>query len=241
MTARRTPVDERVAIDQSSTGRPSSRSAGAVVAALVLAVVFAACGSSTASSAAPSAASPAIQPTRAPETPSQAPATAAPPTQAAAPSPSAAAPASGSAAADPTTGMKIEAPYALEDLDALSASALSSGLQKGLGSFASVVKIGVKQVTQGADKPGILLVMAFPGVPGATAATFLESVVGGSIASTNSKIVKRASVNGHPVIVASSASGAFAAYQRGEGVAFVYAPTAAAAEAIVTAVIKASE
>ena len=112
-------------------------------------------------------------------------------------------------------------------------------MSKALGSLGSVVSIGMKQVTNAGLPAGFVMVLEFNDSSVSHTSGFLDAVAGGSAASLGGKLVKK-TILGTQVRYASSASGAFAAYLRGEAVIYVIVPTTRAAIDVITAIIKAN-
>jgi hypothetical protein len=143
------------------------------------------------------------------------------------------------ASIDPSAGLRIAAPYKLGTLDPITKAAYEAAMGKALGSLGSVVSIGLKQVTQAGLPAGFVMVIAFNNASVSHTTGFLDAVAGGSAASLGGKLGKKTML-GTQVRYASSATGAFAAYQRGEAVVYVIVPTTKSALDVISAIIKAS-
>jgi hypothetical protein len=197
-----------------------------VTAFVAIALLAAACGSSSAptTSASASAAAPATTPP-ASSTPAA--------TIGATASPAAA----GSPGADPAAALSIAAPYALAPLDAAQGAAFEASLKAGLGSMASIVQIGARQVKKGGANEGLLLAMTFPGVPVLDA--FLDSIAGGA-AGPGGKVTST-TIEGHDVKLIEGADTHAAAYLHGSTIVFAYGQAADKALGMITAVIQATE
>ena len=136
-------------------------------------------------------------------------------------------------------GLKIAAPYALRNLDPITQAAYEGAMSKALGSFGSILKIGIRQVTKSGAPSGFVMVIDFNNPTLAGTSGFLDAVAGGSATSMGGKLTKK-TIMGVPVRYTSAASGAFAAYQHGGGIVYVVLPTSKAALAVITALIKAN-
>jgi len=188
-----------------------------------IALLAAACGSSSA-------------PTTA-ATSSPAAATASPAaTVAATPAATESAGAAGSPGADAAASLSIAAPYTLAPLDAAQAGQIDQ-LKNSLGAMSSIVQVGVREVRKGATNDGVLLAMAFPGVP--VPGSFLDTFATGA-GGPGAKVTSK-SINGHDVKLIEGSSTHVAAYAHGSTMVFVYGQSADETLAIITAVIQASE
>jgi hypothetical protein len=207
-----------------------------------LALIVAACGSAASPSPSPTATpapTPSATPTATP-TPTLAP-TATPtlaPTPA--PAPTATPAPSATPAIDPTSDLKIGGGYTLVPLDPTVEATMKAAIEQSLGSMASLLEFGAKNVNRGTTKTGFVMVVAYPGLPAASRTTFFQSAVNGTVTTSGAKVVSRPTISGHAVIVAAAAASAFAAYQYKDGIVYAYAATAKEALAIITAVIKAN-
>jgi hypothetical protein len=132
----------------------------------------------------------------------------------------------------------IAEPYNVVPLDAASADEFETAIKAGLGAMSSVVQIGVRQVNKGSTNAGIVVAMAFPGVPGTNTAVFLDSVAAGSAGATGK--VTKTTIGGQDVRLIDSPSAQGAVYRRGDMIMFAYSPTLAESIAIITAIIRAS-
>jgi hypothetical protein len=137
--------------------------------------------------------------------------------------------------------ISIAAPYAFQPLDASTAAGFESQMKTGLGALGSLINVGARTVTNGAVPAGIVVAMAFPGIPGTDSPTFLDSVAMGAAGSAQGKTTTR-SIDGQDVKIIETAQGAFALYKHGaDTVVMAVGQTTDQAVAIVTAIIQASE
>jgi hypothetical protein len=187
-----------------------------------LALLVAACGGSTAPTTSASA-SPAAAATPSPAA-----------TAATSPAATASA-AAGSPVADAAASLSIAAPYTLVQPEG--AQAQIDQIKNGLGAMASIVQIGARQVKKAGSNDGLLLAMAFPGVP--VPGSFLESFAA-SAGGTDATVTSR-TIGGQDVKLIEGTSTHAAAYAHGSTMVFVYGQSADETLAIVTAVIQASE
>jgi hypothetical protein len=198
---------------------------GILTALAAVALLAAACGSSTAPTA-PPAGSPAAATAAPAATPAATPA-------AATASPAAA----GSPGADPAAGLSIAAPYTLAPLEATQAAQFEASLKAGLGAMSSIVQVGAREVKKSGANAGLLLAMAFPGVP--VPGSFLDSIAGGAAGSSGT--VSSTKINGQDVKLIEGPNTHVAAYAHGGTIVFAYGQAAADATGIITAVIQATE
>ena len=140
---------------------------------------------------------------------------------------------------DPTTGLRIAAPYELQRLDPVTNAAYEAAMGKALGSLSSSPRVGIRQATNSGSPSGFVMVLEFNDPNVAHMTGFLDAVAGGSAASLGAKLGKK-TILGTAVRYASSAQGAFAAYLHGEAVVYVITATSNAALDVITAVIKAN-
>jgi hypothetical protein len=187
-----------------------------------VALLVAACGGSTAPTASQTASAAAIPPSPAATSPGT-------------PAASASTAAGGSPAADAAASLSIAAPYTLAQLEG--AQAQIDQITNGLGAMASIVQIGARQVKKAGSNDGLLLAMAFPGVP--VPGSFLDTFAA-SAGGPNATVTSR-NINGHDVKLIEGSSTHAAAYAHGSTLVFVYGQSADETVAIVTAVIQASE
>jgi hypothetical protein len=103
--------------------------------------------------------------------------------------------------------------------------------------MASIVQVGARQVRKSDANDGLLLAMAFPGVP--VPGSFLDSIAT-SAGGANAKVTSR-TIEGHDVRLVEGAGTNIAAYLHGSTIVFAYGQTADEAVAILTAVIQATE
>jgi hypothetical protein len=103
--------------------------------------------------------------------------------------------------------------------------------------MSSVVQMGVRQIKKAGANGGILLAMAFPGlpVPGSFLDTFAPSAAGpnGTVTSRN--------IEGQDVKLIEGSGTHVAAYAHGSTIVFVYGQTADETVAMITAVIQANK
>jgi hypothetical protein len=147
-----------------------------------------------------------------------------------------ASPGAGGSSADAAASLSIAAPYTLAPLDAAQAGQIDQ-LKNSLGAMSSIVQMGVREVRKGATNDGVLLAMAFPGVP--VPGSFLDTFAAGA-GGPDAKVTSR-SINGHDVKLIEGSSAHVAAYAHGSTMVFVYGQSADETLAIITAVIQASE
>ena len=114
-----------------------------------------------------------------------------------------------------------------------------AGIQKGLGSMAGVMQVGVRQVNKDGSPVGLALVMDFPGLALTEQPGFLDSIAGGMAGSGGGKVTSK-TIEGQPVAFVATDAATWAVYKHGEGVIAVYAQTAEEATAMVTSLIKAN-
>ena len=183
-----------------------------------IALLAAACGGSTAPTASTSVSPAAV-------------ATASP---AATPAATASA-AAGSPGADAAASLSIAPPYTLAPLDAAQAGQVDQ-VKNALGAMSSVVQLGVREVKKGGTNDGVLLAMAFPGVP---VPGFLDAFAA-SAGGADAKVTSR-TIGGQDVKLIEGTATHVAAYAHGSTMVFVYGQSADETLAIVTAVIQASE
>ena len=144
-----------------------------------------------------------------------------------------------SPAADPAASLSIAAPYTLAPLEATQAAQFEASLKAGLGAMASIVQVGARQVKKAGASDGLVLAMAFPGVPVSNTSSFLDSVVGGA-AGAGGKVTST-TIQGKDVKLIEGSQTHVAAYLHGSTIVFAYGQTADETLAIITAVIQASE
>ena len=203
---------------------------------LAITLLVAGCGTATTPSSSTAASAAAVA-TLAP-TPTAAPtATATPtPTPTATPSPSPSTPPSPSASIDPSGDLKIAPPYALAPLDRITSAAMQGAMSQALGSLSSIVELGFRQATQGGKAACIVMVMEFPGLGAATQPGFLDQLATGLKGATGK--VANSTILGKPVRIVTNGTQAMGLYVRQEGVVVPICPSAAAATAVTTALIK---
>jgi hypothetical protein len=188
-----------------------------------VALLAAACGGSTAPTTSASASSAAAT------TPSPAASAATSPAASASPA------AAGSPGADAAASLSIAAPYTLAQLEG--AQAQIDQIKNALGAMASIVQIGARQVKKAGSNDGLLLAMAFPGVP--VPGSFLDTFAA-SAGGTDAKVTSQ-TIGGQDVKLIEGTSTHAAAYAHGSTMVFVYGQSADETLAIITAVIQASE
>jgi hypothetical protein len=177
---------------------------------VAIALLVAACGSSLASP------SPAAQPT-----PSPAPSTV-----------------SDSGVGDPLAELSIAPPYTLDVLDAGEAAQIEQ-VKSSLATAGMAVRVGARTVKKSGTFGGLLLAMAFPGMPLNTAAV-IDSVVG-SAAGSGAGTMTRRTIGGQDVRLVEGPATSVAAYPREGTIVIAYGRSLSEAVEIITAVIQASE
>jgi hypothetical protein len=187
-----------------------------------VALLVGACGGSTAPTASTSASAAAA-------------ATPSPAASAAATPAATASTAAGSPGADAAASLSIAPPYTLAQLEG--AQAQIDQITSSLGAMASIVQVGARQVKKAGANDGLLLAMAFPGVP--VPGSFLDTFAA-SAGGADAKVTSR-TIGGQDVKLIEGSSTHVAAYAHGSTMVFVYGQTADETLAIVTAVIQASE
>jgi hypothetical protein len=197
----------------------------ALIGLAAIALLATACGSATAPTTSPTA-SPAVATTPSPAA-----------SAAATPAASASSAAAGSPGADPAATLSIAAPFTLAPLEAAQAAQFETGLKASLGAMASIVEVGARQVKKSGTNDGLLLAMAFPGVP--VPGSFLDSIAA-SAGGSNAKVTSR-TIEGQDVRLIEGTGTNIAAYLHGSTIVFAYGQTADESVAIITAVIQASE
>ncbi len=204
---------------------PYRRSLGAgnpartVTAAFAVAMLVGACGA---------AATPSPSPTANP-TPS--------PSPTANPTPTLMPILSPSAAADPATGLTIDPPYELTEFDAATSAAMQSQMQAGMGALASIVSVGVRQVSKAGVPEGAVVVMSFPtGVLNDAAYQGAVAGVGASMGVT----FETTTISGVEESVGSSAIAGLGIFRTGDHLVIVITPPGDAVVPISTALISAS-
>jgi hypothetical protein len=204
------------------------RVTGASLAAIAMMALLAGCGGSAATP------SPSPTPTAAP-TPTPTPE----PTPTPTPEPTATPAPTATPRVDPAADYKIADPYALTELDPIASAAFEAGIEQGLGSMASIMQVGVRQVDKDSTPIGLLLVMRFPGGTFVDQPGFIESVAGGMAGGTG-KLTK-ISVSGVPVEVVTGGEAVWGVYKDGDGVVAVYGSSTTEVRSLVTAVIDANK
>ena len=133
--------------------------------------------------------------------------------------------------------LSIAAPYTLAPLEASQSAQFETGLKASLGAMASIVQVGARQVKKSDANDGLLLAMAFPGVP--VPGSFLDAIAA-SAGGANAKVTSR-TIEGQDVRVIEGNATNIAAYLHGSTIVFAYGQTVDESVAIITAVIQASE
>ncbi len=225
----------------STSRRFRSTSLGVFAAAAAL--VAGACGGGTPATSSPTASTgPSPTATAAPSASAIPSPSASPSPTAESPSPTADAttePSASAAAADPTEGLTIAEPYALEPLDDASAAAFEEGVGESLGAMGDVIEFGALTVTRDGEDVGVVMAMAFPGVPGAEEPEFFRSVMGG-VAGSSGGEVEETTIGGKTVGLTEGGGAAFAGYQEGDTVIFAVSQSIDESTDIVTALIEAN-
>jgi hypothetical protein len=194
------------------------------LAVILFGLVLAAC--SPAASVAPSATA---EPTAAPTVAA---------TAASTPSASTAAAASASAAPDPSTGLKIDAPYALTALDPALEALFREQFTKGAGTFGSLIGVGGKTVTQDGKLAGYVFVIGFPA--GMLSEVAYKAMVTGMQSSMDTTFTTQ-TISGVDVSVGSSAAANMAVFQNGDHVVLALTPTPAELPKVAKALIDANK
>jgi hypothetical protein len=168
-----------------------------------------------------------------------APATSAPASPAAATTGATSSPsAPGSAAGDPIADLSIAPPFTLDALDAAQQAQIEQ-VRNGLGAAASVVQVGARMVRKSGSSAGLLLALAFPGVP-LNSATLLDSIVSGAAGSAGGTMTTR-TILGQEVRLVEGTTTSVAGYPHEGTIVLAYGRSLSEAVAIITAVIQASE
>lgn len=152
------------------------------------------------------------------------------------PSPLPSASASPSAAADPSEGVAISAPYTLEELPEELAAQLEAGFAGALGEtgFGDLVQLGARQISKDGEAEGFLLVVAVPPLIGDNP-LFMEGLTGSFTGEATTKTIE-----GTDVLFAVQDESQVAIFKLGGDVYLVYAPTLVALTAQATALITAN-
>jgi hypothetical protein len=168
-------------------------------------------------------ATPGVSPTAAPtEVPSALPT--------AAPTPTPAVP-----KADPAIGLRIEAPYKLTELDAVTTAMVDAGFEASLGSLASIVEIGTRQVTRKGVAVGFVMLVRLPGMPEAST----TALVNGAASGLTGKVTKLR-IAGHDVRIGTN-SGQWAAVTSYDGgLLMAFAATKKSVTDVMTALLRAA-
>jgi hypothetical protein len=200
---------------------------GVLIVLASVALIAAACGNGAAPTASPASPAAAATPSAAASASSAAAET---------PAATASSAAAGSPGADPAASLSIAAPYTFAPLEGAQAGQIDQ-VRNSLGAMSAVVQMGVRQVKKSGANDGLLMAMAFPGVPvpGSFLDTFAASA-GGANATVTSRTIE-----GQDVKLIEGASTHVAAYAHGSTMVFAYGQTADETVAIITAVIQASE
>ena len=143
---------------------------------------------------------------------------------------------------DAAEGLAIGSPYELVALDPITAGAIDGAMEAALGSLSSAFEFGYRSVAESGEvlPDSMVLVMNVPGAALTSTPGFLESVAGG-IAGTASGAVETTTILGRDVALITTEGLVYAAYQSESAVVMVMTPTLESSEAIVTALISASE
>jgi hypothetical protein len=213
---------------------PRSRLAAALLGVVLAA---AACGGSTPTPA-PATPSPTAAPTPTPTpvatpTPTPAPTPTPTPTPAPTPTPSP----SPSPSIDPANGLAIGAPYTLTALDPATAAAVQHAIESGMGSFASLFHIGIRQVSKAGSTDGIVMVMLFPA--GTLNDSTYKAALGGITGGAGTKF-KTTSVAGTAVSTGTLSALFIGVYRAGDAMMIVMAPKQADVVPITKALISAN-
>jgi hypothetical protein len=146
--------------------------------------------------------------------------------------------ASSSAAGDPIADLSIAPPYTLDALDAGQQAQIEQ-VRNGLGAAASVVQVGARMVRKSGSSAGLLLAMAFPGVP-LNSASLLDSIVGGAAGSAGGTMTTR-TILGQEVRLVEGTTTSVAGYPHDGTIVLAYGRSLSEAVEIITAVIQATE
>ncbi len=143
---------------------------------------------------------------------------------------------------DAAEGLAIASPYELVALDPITAGAIEGAMEAALGELGSVFEFGYRFVAESGEQiaDSMVMVMNVPSGALTSAPGFLESVAGG-IAGTASGSVETTTILDREVAVITTEALVYAAYQSDTAVVMVLTPTLESSEAIVTALISASE
>ena len=196
------------------------------LAVILFGVILAACSPGAASVAPSVTAVPTAVPTAAP-------------TVAATATPEAStATASASAAPDPSTGLKIDAPYALAALDPALEALFRDQFTKGAGTFGSLIGVGGKTVTQDGKLVGYVFVIGFPA--GMLSDVAYKAMVTGMQSSMDATFTTQ-TISGVDVSVGSSSTANMAVFQDGDHVILALTPTPAELPKVAKALIDANK
>ena len=146
--------------------------------------------------------------------------------------------ASASAAPDPSTGLKIDAPYALAALDPALEALFRDQFTKGAGAFGSLIGVGGKTVTQDGKLVGYVFVIGFPA--GMLSEVAYKAMVTGMESSMDATFTTQ-SISGVDVSVGSSATANMAVFQDGDHVILALTPTPAELPKVAKALIDANK
>lgn len=210
------------------------RRASLVAVAMSLAILVAACGGSASpspsASPAPASVAPSVEPSPSP-TPSPSPSPSV--------TPSASASVAPAVAEDPAKGLKVGAPYALVELDPALTQYFRNQMANGMGSFAGLFSIGLRQVTGGKSAANIVLVMGFP--KGMLNDQTYKGAIGGMLAVMDVTKQSKTTVSGVDVTSATVKTGTIAAFRIGDHLIMVISSGGTDAVAIATAVVSANK
>ena len=196
-------------------------------ALLGIALLVSACGGASAT--------PTPSPTPSPTaTPSPTPAATPSPT----PSPTEAASPSASAAVDPAAGLAIADPYTLKELDSAAAQTIAGAMEKGMGAFASVIHVGMREVQKAGATVGYVMVIEFPS--GTLSDTTYNGFLAG-ITSTGDTTWKVVKVDSYSVSTGTMSGLSVGMFKAGDAVMLIMSPTAAEVVPIAKALIAANK
>jgi len=141
----------------------------------------------------------------------------------------------GAPKADPATSLAIRAPFELDELDEATSAAVEAAFEASLGNMASVVEIGVRQVTRKGAVVGIVMVVRIPNVPTSSVKAFIDGAAG----SLTGK-VSRVRIAGHDVRIGMNAAQWAALTDYDGGLLMVITPTKKTVTEVLTALLRAT-
>ena len=159
------------------------------------------------------------------------------PTPSPTPAPTATTAPSASAAVDPAAGLAIADPYTLQELDAAAAETIQGAMAKGMGAFASVIHVGMREVQKAGTIVGYVMVIQFP--TGTLSDTTYNGFLAG-IASTGSSTLKVVKVGSTSISTGTMSGLSVGMYRAGDAVMLIMSPTATEVVPIAKALIAAN-